>query len=115
MTTEVYIMTEYIVIGVVIVALTIACIITAKTAKRVSILLAKATKEVVEIVGDIRKANEDLAALRKELEADYKIGLRKSKERCPDDRRTHDRRKGDRRTAESRRLPEEEPKQQDPE
>jgi len=94
-------MTEYIILGAVVLALTIACIITAKTAKKVSMLLAKATKEVVEIVGDIRQANVELRELRKELHLDHKRKTRKPEDRRHDERRSCDRRKEDRRESEN--------------
>jgi len=105
-------MTEYIVIGVIVIALTIACIITAKTARQVSVLLARATKEVVEIVIDIRKANEELTELRKNLRERQN---RKTSNRSIVERRQHDRRKEDRRTEESRREPKDNNDQQDSE
>ena len=97
---EVNVMTEYIVIGLVIIALTIAYIITAKTAKNVSVLLSKATKEVMEIVSDIRQANAELQALREELNIEYKKTDRLPENRRHDERREHDRRECDRRVAE---------------
>lgn len=90
-------MTEYIVIGAVILSLIVSYALTARTVKRVSLLLARTTREVVGIVEDIRQANQELSELRKSLQSETHQADRSTEDRSSYGRRNRDRRKGDRR------------------
>lgn len=96
-------MVQYIIIGIVIASLFIACMVTSRTARRAAVLLAKVSKEMVEVMKEVKIANDELTELRQELENEKKISadLIEKKEmsgrRKDGDRRCHDRREEDRR------------------
>jgi septal ring factor EnvC (AmiA/AmiB activator) len=92
-------MAEYIVIGIIIAAFSIACLFTIMVAKKTANRLAAASTDLVEVVGTIKMANQELIELRDDLDEEQRkvdsISLERRKaERRVDERRAQERRNG---------------------
>lgn len=85
-------MLENVVIVLVVAVLLVAYIITSRTAKRTAALLAKASKEVLDLVEDVKVANKELDALRAEHEREKALARKLAEEKANADRRKTERR-----------------------